>query len=196
MRRYLHIGLKRQSVSSGAAARTPFVASLMAALLAIGCDRPADPLPDPAPLPSALTDAGGFPIEPRPGCSDAVRAALRAPDPGAITVVATQGGNFTCGDTSGPLPLDEAVLSDVPQRVRLLLESRADPNARWFSHGDRYPLQEAIMCNGAWMRGVPCRHRSEIVRLLLQHGTDPNGRWCLFETRGTDGGRPCTSKLA
>src|SRR5712691_475542 len=43
-----------------------------------------------------------------------------------------------------PLPLDEAVLAGDLVRVRALLEHGADPNARWSTHGDSFPLQEAI----------------------------------------------------
>lgn len=161
-------------------------------LLTTGCERPVDQLPPVAAPGSGEIADPGFAIKPRSGCSDAVLAALRQPDLNAIAQAAAQGEDFTCGGISKPLPLDEAVLSRATDRVRMLLESGADPNARWSSHGDRNPLQEAIECK---LSGTPCLDRAEIVRLLLRHGADPNGRWCPFESRAPDpAGRGCISK--
>jgi ankyrin repeat protein len=92
----------------------------------------------------------------------------------------SRGDNVNCGALEDPLPLDWAVMADSPEAVRALLEAGADPNARWESHGDRFPLEEAIEGQPMGTRG----HRSEIIRLLLRYGADPNARWCPFESRG------------
>lgn len=169
-----------------------FAATVMLGYMVAGCDRPSERFPEPAPLRSQLGPDPGFPIKPRPGCSAAVLGALRDPESEAIARVASQGGDFTCGPAFDPTPLDEAVMNDAPALVRALLEARADPNARWSSHGDRFPLQDAIEARAY---GWPHTHRAEIVRLLLRHGADPNSRWCPFESRGTDAGLPpCNSK--
>ncbi len=81
-------------------------------------------------------------------------------------------------------------MRDALDVVRALLAAGADPNARWSSHGDRLPLQEAIE---EWYRLV---HRREIVDLLLRHGADPNARWCPFESRaGTPYFPACESAM-
>jgi ankyrin repeat protein len=67
-------------------------------------------------------------------------------------------------------------------RVRALLDAGASPNARWSTHGDRFPLEEAIEDH---LYSYSLRDRIEIIRVLLQHGADPNARWCPFETRGS-----------
>ena len=172
--------------------RKAIAATVMLGCMVAGCDGPSEHFPEPAPLRSQLGPDPGFPIKPRPGCSAVVLAALRDPEPEAIARVASQGGDFTCGPAFDPTPLDEAVMNDAPTLVRALLEARADPNARWSSHGDRFPLQDAIEARAY---GWPHTHRAEIVRLLLRHGADPNSRWCPFESRGTDAGLPpCNSK--
>ena len=81
-----------------------------------------------------------------------------------------------------PLPLDTAIFRQEPARVRALLEQGADPNVRWSSHGDRFPLEEAIELDRSYGVLSPA-YRGEIVRLLLDHGADPNARWCPFESR-------------
>jgi ankyrin repeat protein len=80
-----------------------------------------------------------------------------------------------------PFPLDAAILADNVDAVRSALDAGADPNARWSSHGDHFPLQEAI---DAGSYGAERKHRAEIVRLLLRHHADPDARWCPFESRG------------
>jgi ankyrin repeat protein len=164
------------------------LAMALSGLVMFGCSPQPGPLPDPAPLTSA-PDEQGFPIKPRPGCSVDVIAASRDPDPASIGRLAARGGNFTCGPREEPLPLDEAVINDHVPRVRALLEAKADPNARWSTRGDRFPLQEAIEARSY---ANPSAHRAEIMQLLLEHGADPNQRWCPFESRGGSGG--CVSK--
>lgn len=168
-------------------------AILTAALLAVGCDHKAEPLPEPATLRSYLQPDGGFAVRPRPDCTADVTRAASDLEPDAIARVASQGGTFTCGRNSEPLPLDTAVDHDAPAAVLAMLKAGADPNARWSSRGDRFPLQEAI---DARIYQRPAVHREEIIRMLLQHGADPNMRWCPFETRGNWEGNlapPCTS---
>jgi uncharacterized protein len=160
-----------------------------------GCDRVSPPLPPlPTPVSRMVTDAG-FPIEPRAPCSEVVLAALDDRDPGAIGRAAGQGADFTCGKPEDSLPLDRAILSGSLERVRALLEAGADPNARWSSHGDRFPLQELIEVR---RYGVQRIDRVAIARLLLQHGADPNARWCPDGSRLTSGGTrpPCISESA
>jgi ankyrin repeat protein len=84
-----------------------------------------------------------------------------------------------------PFPLDVAIVADDVAAVRTALEAGADANARWSTHGDHFPLQEAI--EGRTYHGE-LTHRAEIVRLLLRHRADPNARWCPFESRGTFAG--------
>jgi hypothetical protein len=114
------------------------------------------------------------------------------PEPHGPASSAPDRGFPSTGDN--PLPLDLAILADAPLRVRQLLESGANPNARWWSRGDRLPIQEAIEFPSYETRQ---QYRSEIIRLLLQHGADPNARWCPFESRSRDlekfGIRGCTS---
>jgi uncharacterized protein len=152
------------------------------------------PLPPlPTPLSRMVTDAG-FAIRRRPPCSETVLAAIDDPDPGAIERAARQGANFTCGEPGASLPLDRAVLGGSVDRVRALLEAGADPNARWSSHGDRFPLQEVIE---ARRYGAQQIDRVAIARLLLQHGADPNARWCPADSRLTSKLHPpCTSDAA
>ena len=89
--------------------------------------------------------------------------------------------------TEDAFPLDFAIVADDVAAVRAALNAGADPNARWSTHGDHFPLQEAI--EGRTYRGE-LKHRAEIVRLLLQHHADPNARWCPFESRGRFGRFP------
>jgi ankyrin repeat protein len=163
-------------------------------LITIGCDRLAGPLPQPpTPVSRMVTDAG-FPIKPRPPCSEIVVAALNDPDLGAIARAASRGVQFTCGEPEYALPLDRAVLSGSLERVRALLEAGADPNARWASYGDRFPLQEVIE---ARRYGVQQMDRVAMARLLLQHGADPNARWCPDGSRlMSPAGPPCVSDTA
>jgi len=80
--------------------------------------------------------------------------------------------------SENPTPLDEAVLGNRLDQVRVLLEKRADPNTRWGRSGDHFPLQEALDSDG--YRVPP---PDQLVPLLLAHGADPNAKWCPFETR-------------
>ncbi len=80
-----------------------------------------------------------------------------------------------------PLPLHLAIIRDQLDEVRRLLESGADPNARWGDYGDHFPL-EAVIIWGPSV-GQPITNRAAIVALLLKHGADSNARWCPFETR-------------
>ena len=156
-----------------------------AAIFCVAC-RTRDDLPTPVPAGTHIGRAPGFPIKARPPCSAEVTAARD--DETAVLRAAAHGANFTCGGIEDPLPLDVAVLTDAPARVRALLAAHADPNARWSSNGDRFPLQEAIEARSY---GRTLTHRLEIIGMLLQHGADPNARWCPFETRG--GRMGCTS---
>jgi uncharacterized protein len=155
----------------------------MVALVAAACGGGTPPLPVPGP-PKPDT---GFAIAPRRPCSPEVQKVMAARQPDAITRAAAQGANFTCGPELDRLPLDEAIRHDDPAVVRALLEAGADPNARWSSHGDRFPLQGAIEAQIYWGR---LAHRDEIIRLLLRYGADPNARWCPFESRGVWAGMP------
>ena len=159
-------------------------------LLFSGCQQAAEPLPKPPPPRSQGEADPGYPIKARPDCTSTVRAALRDANPNAIAKAASQGEHFTCSDGSGPTPLDEAVLNNAPGFVDTLLRAGADPNARWSSRGDRFPLQEIVEAHSY---GKSITHRVEIMHLLFQHGADPNAQWCPFETRRTDPGW-CTSK--
>jgi ankyrin repeat protein len=163
---------------------------IVAAVMTIGCGQSEQPsLPQPVPLTTTGPVDAGFPIKSRPGCAPEVVAA--AHDLSKIEPLVRRGVVFTCGSGSEPLLLDEAVFKDDVDAVRALLAAHADPNARWSSHGDRFPLQGAIE---AQTFGLPRAHRMQIIRLLLQHGADPNARWCFFESRGPLGDTPsCNS---
>ncbi len=159
------------------------------ALAACACGPATGPLPAPrgpnaTPVTPALvaSDDDGFdPAADRPLCSSDVLAAVADGRSTAIMAAARRGANFRCGSASDPLPLDEAVNADRPDRVAALLAAGADPNARWHAHGDRLPLQAAIE---AQMFGFGrLKHRADIVKTLLDHGADANARWCPFESR-------------
>jgi Ankyrin repeat len=124
------------------------------------------------------------------GCNSRPEA-LPVPPPKSTTPI----DNDFPSDGDDPRPLDIAVTTEAPAQVRTLLDGGADPNSRWSSHGDRFPLQEAIELGPSY--GISQRYRAEIVRLLLEHGADPNARWCPFESRGHDlekyGLHGCTS---
>lgn len=145
--------------------------------LAVACT---GSLPEPAP-PTREPDTRGYTIEPRPPCSSAVAAAIqyRQVDLDAVVAAAARGEKVNCGSSDSPLALDVAVLLDRPDVVRALLEAGADPNARWTSRGDRFPLQDAIE-PGFSLSHV---HRREIIGMLLRSDADPNARWCPFESR-------------
>jgi hypothetical protein len=152
---------------------------LLVASLTLACV--SEPLPNPPPL-RQETDRRGYPITPRPACGPATIAELsgRSGVNFDALVAAVRGGEpATCGADRDAMPLDSAIAWGRPDVVRVLLEAGADPNARWTSRGDRFPLQEAIE---PWYADSH-RHRREIVGLLLQHGADPNARWCPFESR-------------
>src|SRR5688572_28190363 len=132
----------------------------VAALSLVGCD-----VDLPKPYSTDLLDSSaGFPITPRPPCSEAVSGSLNDAD--SIARVAKGGRQFTCGGVEFPTPLSGAILSDDVVRVRALVEARADPNARWTVRGDRHPLQDAIE---AASFGSQALHTAEIVRSLLRH---------------------------
>ena len=100
---------------------------------------------------------------------------------------------FNTSYPNSPTPLSHAVMDDDVALVRALLDSGADPNARWTGTGDRYPLLDAI-------DGGPSRHqlqqRDAIVRLLLAHGADPHLRHCPYESRRPAAELPaCTNGL-
>ncbi len=125
-----------------------------------------------------------------PLCARQVRSALDARDAGEIRRLASQGQTLNCLGTDGVPAMDIAVASDQPALVQALLEGQADPNTRWFSHGDMFPLQKVIEARAF---GLSNNNRTSIVRLLLEHGADPNARWCPFESRAFPGERGCTS---
>ena len=155
------------------------LACVLVAVFGVACR---ETLPDPAPL-RRVPNTRGYPIASRPACAPSIASAMEPwnnPDLNALVAAAKRGEKVTCGDPDNPLPLDRAVTADAPDVVRALLEAGADPNARWTSRGDFFPLQEAIESR---QFGFGSAHRAEIVRLLLRHGADPNARWCPFESR-------------
>lgn len=160
---------------------------LVSLLIALGCGRSPGPLPVPvrpgtSALPASPRDLETFaPAAHRPPCSAAVAAALEDTRPQAIADAARRGEAFTCGPSNEPLPLDLAIMTDRPDRVRALLDAGADPNASWAAHGDRLPLEVAIESDK--FRYGRLKHRAEIVQALLDRGADPNARWCPFESR-------------
>jgi ankyrin repeat protein len=94
-------------------------------------------------------------------------AALHDSDPRAIARVASLDGNVTCGGVEGPLPLDEAVLADSPERVHVLLESR--PDRHMFAQGcERQRGVTPLM----WAASSSL-NAAALIRLLLEHGADP-----------------------
>jgi ankyrin repeat protein len=157
---------------------------LLVLLVGTACDRQPDTIaPPPSPAGLGVLHDAGFPIKPRPECTADVIPAVGRSDIAAIQRLAAGGAAFTCGPAGDPLPLDNAVMKDDPALVLGLLEAHADPTARWSSHGDRFPLQEALE---AQSYGRPSTHRDQILRILLTHGADPDQRWCPFESRGDD----------
>jgi hypothetical protein len=129
-----------------------------------------------------IPDHRGYPITRRPLCGAAIANATiewRNVDLDAILAAARRGEKVTCGPEDEPLPLDWAILQGRPDVARVLLDAGADPNARWSSRGDRFPLQDAI----EWLPFEHARHRRELIGLLLRHGADPDARWCPFESR-------------
>ena len=131
-------------------------------LVGAACQRQSDTIaPLPAPPPPGVEQRDeGFPIKPRPGCASNVIASVAKSDLAEIKRLATGGAAFTCGPAHDPLPLDDAVMRDDPALVLGLLEAHADPTARWFSHGDRFPLQEALEIQSY---GRPSTHREQIL---------------------------------
>src|SRR4051812_30517183 len=118
---------------------------LLVLLVGTACHRQPDTIAPPPPPAGAgeLYDTG-FPIKPRPECTAEVITAAGESDLPAIKRLAAGGAAFTCGAAGDPLPLDNAVMRDDPALVLGLLEAHADPSARWSSHGDRFPLQDAL----------------------------------------------------
>jgi ankyrin repeat protein len=168
---------------------------ILLVMLVVGCNLAVDRLP--TPHSRRFTSDAGFTIDPRPPCSDAVRAALLESGIEGIARVAAQGGDFTCGEPEARTPLDAAILRGDVARVGALLDAGANPRARWSTSGDRHALEGAM----AWMqhngRGrTGGNDGREIVRLLLRHGASPDARWCPGNSRGPTDGMltpPCTS---
>jgi Ankyrin repeats (many copies) len=161
----------------------------------IACGRPSDPPSPGSPPAPGHTDAG-FAVRAAPPCDPAVGHALVDVDPNAIRRVNLRVAGIMCrGSVNDPWPLDIAVLSDRPARVRAVLEMGADTEARWSSHGDRFPLQEVTECS-LYPEG-PCSNALEMVTLLLEYGANPDARFCPFESRtpAHDGSNPCRSNV-
>src|SRR5215510_12477733 len=109
--------------------RTVLIA-LASCLVLTSCRAPQESLPVPAP-PSGWTKDGndpGYPIKPRPACTEEVNDAH---DADIVARIAARGGTFTCGGDNAPPPLDRAILADDAALVRALLEAHSDPTARW-----------------------------------------------------------------
>ncbi|MGE0360353.1 MAG: ankyrin repeat domain-containing protein [Vicinamibacterales bacterium] len=154
------------------------IALAVTAAWTIACTQP-PPLPEPA---VGVAGTGAFPVAARPLCDERLTAALEANDPAAVRQLATAGVSVSCSvETQVAMTaLDRAVIDDRVEVVRALLEVGADPNLRWSSHGDRFPLQQAIESASY---GLHPRHRTEIIAMLLRHGADPDAAWCPFESR-------------
>src|SRR3954447_5929109 len=141
---------------------------LLAMLTVTGCQRQPDTITPPPP-PAGV--GAGFPTKPRPECAADIITAVGQSDLAAIKRLAAGGAVFTCGPAEDPLPLDIAVMKDDPALVLGLLEAHADPTARWSSHGDRFPLQEALETESYGRRST---HRNQILGVLLTRGADPD----------------------
>ena len=159
------------------------VVVLLLMLFATACQRESETIAPPSPPPRPGEYDPGFPIKPRAVCASDVVAAVIMSDVAEVKRLAAAGAVFTCGLSDNSLPLDQAVLADDPALVLGLLEAHADPTARWSSHGDRFPLQEALEVQSFGRRST---HRAQILRILLTQGADPDQRWCPFESRGGD----------
>jgi ankyrin repeat protein len=97
-------------------------------------------------------------------------------------------------ESEDPLPLDLAIQSGDLATVRRLLDEGTNPNLRWSSSGDRFPIQEVLEGSSF---GYRISNPAELLRMLLEGGADANARWCPFESRGSDGAGPsCTSATA
>lgn len=155
---------------------------LLLLILGVAACGPAVPLPD-------VIDAHDpdFPLVARSACEPRLLAAVKRRDVATIRALAAEHVAMSCGDPLDPPPLDRAILEDQVDVVTALLESGADPNMRWSSHGDRAPLNSAIAAEGYY---GPRLHRAELVSLLVKHGADVNGRWCEFESRLASGSVP------
>lgn len=151
---------------------------LVLGLACASCATPTE-LPD-----VAETHQADFPLTPRRACDPRLLAAVKTADVAVIRALAAARVPMSCGDLEQGGPLDHAVMDDRVEVVRALLEGGADPNMRWSTHGDRWPLNSAIV---AAAHNGPRAHRAEIVSLLIRHGADVNGRWCEFESRGNPG---------
>lgn len=136
-------------------------------------------LPEPA---GPASGGPGYIVAARPQCDGKLTAAVEAGDDATVRTLVTGGVHSSCAvETQVAMTaLDRAVIDDRVEIVRALLEGGADPNLRWSSHGDRFPLQQAIESASYGLRP---RHRTEIVALLLRHGADPDASWCQFESR-------------
>ena len=155
---------------------------LLLLILGVAACRPAVSMPE-------VVDAHDpdFPRAARPACDPRLLAAVRRRDVAAVRALAAEHVAMSCGDPDDAPPLDQAILEDRVDVVTALLDGGADPNMRWSSHGDRWPLNSAIAAEGYY---GPRLHRAEIVSLLIRHGADVNGRWCEFESRLPSGSIP------
>lgn len=160
------------------------------ALMLASCVACTAPPPD---LPQASSEF--FDLAPRPDCTHALWAAVRASDAKAVSQLVSQGAAVSCGGSDDSTLLALAIYRDEPQMVALLLNLGAGPNMRWGgTGGDYHAMRVAIEMP---LMKMPQVHRAEIVALLLHRGADPNLRWCPFESRGDGGGRMrCTAATA
>ena len=113
---------------------------LLVAVVAASVAGCATPAPEP-PLPDiASVD---FPMMARLPCDERLVAAARRDDGAAVRRLVAEGVAPNCRDDLSPTVLSEAILYDRIV-VRALLETGANPNLRWSSHGDRLPVQDVI----------------------------------------------------
>ena len=109
----------------------------------------------------AISVLSGFLLGADASATDALMAAVKASDSGAVRARLGEGDDANAADTDGTSALLWAVHADDVGSARALLESGADVSrTNRFDVGPLYLASE----NGS----------AEMIRLLLEHGADPN----------------------
>lgn len=99
------------------------------------------------------------------GSSSALSAAITCKKPEMAELLLQRGANPNERNSDGHTMLMQAVCSNVPETVRVLLK-----------HGARHDIPSKIMMNPPQLPFFTCANKPEVLKVLLEAGVDPNLR--------------------